>query len=146
MRCQYRHISPVEKMDRAQLRPRSLSPERGFLSYLSVRLAKHGGERQHDNLFASLVADVQNPIPPIDQVRFGDLRSHEIGGLLDGLHQIDDGGAASVNQHAVRIRTVEINLAHGSVSSRSSDADEHDPGLPWQTVTEVTIAAAGCDE
>ena len=63
---------------------------------LSVRLAQHGRKRHAEDLFAVIIADVQDPAAPIFQDWRRDERAHNEGGVVTRLGQIGDSAAASI--------------------------------------------------
>jgi hypothetical protein len=77
-----------------------------------MRFAEYGREGQHQDLFAAIVTDVQDPAAPIFQVGRHDERLHDKGGMITCLSQVNYSGTALVDQDAIDVGAMEINLSH----------------------------------
>src|SRR5882757_8410445 len=84
-----------------------------------MRLAKHGGEGDVENLIAGSIDDVQHPTAPIFHTRRHQERVHHQGGVVTRLGEVDHGGAAAIDQYAFGTGAMEIDLSHLSSPKQS---------------------------
>src|ERR1700740_3737037 len=77
-----------------------------------VRLAEDGGERQHKDFVAAVVGDMHDPVAPIFPICGHDVGASEALGVLAGLNQVVDGGAALVDQYVFCVGAVEEDVRH----------------------------------
>jgi hypothetical protein len=83
----------------------------GMVSSL-MRLAEDGGEGQDEDFVAAVVGDVHDPVAPIFRTGRHDVGAGETLGVLAGLDQAADGGAALIDQHVFFVGAVEEDVAH----------------------------------
>ena len=84
----------------------------GSMAILSVRLAEDEGERQNEDLFVEIVADMHDPVAPVFRVASHDQRPDDASRAIAGLGEIAHRFAGSVDPDFPGIRAVEINLGH----------------------------------
>jgi hypothetical protein len=68
------------------LKVRDAGPE--FLIAISIRLAKYGRERHNEKLIALVVADMQDPIPPILEATLACERLHRASSAIARLSEV----------------------------------------------------------
>src|ERR1700761_2047099 len=77
-----------------------------------VQLAENGSERQDEDLVAAVVGDMHDPVAPIFPVGGHDVGAGKALGVLAGLDQVADGGAALVDEHVFLVGAVEEDVGH----------------------------------
>jgi hypothetical protein len=82
------------------------------MAFPSMQLAENGSEWHSKNLFAEIVADMQNPTAPVFGGRGHEQRSNHESGLLVRFQKISDGCATSIDPGSVSIGTVKEDLSH----------------------------------
>jgi hypothetical protein len=74
--------------------------------------ADNGRKRHDEDLIAEIVADVQDPVAPVFGALRHDERAHDASGLITHISQIADGGAGLIDQDALTVGAMEIDLTH----------------------------------
>src|ERR1700756_3948027 len=77
-----------------------------------MQLAQDGGEWQHEDFVAAVVGDMHDPVAPIFPICGHDVGAGEALGMLAGLDQVADGGAALVDQYVFCVGAVEEDVRH----------------------------------
>src|SRR5947209_3026278 len=77
-----------------------------------MRLAEHGGEGQIEKILAIGAADMDHPIAPVFSAGRVDHRMHDLGGPVSRLGQAGHRGAVAIDQRAVQVGAVKIDLDH----------------------------------
>jgi hypothetical protein len=92
----------------------------------SMRLIEHESEGNNEELIALIVADMQDPVPPILKAALVGEGLHDAGRMIARLNQIVHHGAAVIEENLLRVGAVEKYLGHfqppsdGRVANRSA--------------------------
>src|SRR5436190_18857161 len=78
----------------------------------SARLAEHESEGNSEELIASVVTDMKNPVTPIVAAALAGEGFHEARRMIPRLSEIVHYGAAIVDENFLRIGAMEIDLGH----------------------------------
>jgi hypothetical protein len=79
---------------------------------LSTRLAEYEREGHHENLDASIIVDVQDPIPAILRAARHDEGPHNSCSVVTRLNEIVYSGAVLINQYPSVTGAMEIDVGH----------------------------------
>jgi hypothetical protein len=79
---------------------------------ISTWLIKYEAERDDEELIASVVTDMQNPITPIIEAALAGEGFHDARRMISRLSEIVHYGAAIVDENFLRIGAMEIDLGH----------------------------------
>jgi hypothetical protein len=77
-----------------------------------MRLTKNESERDHEELIAEIVVNVQNPAAPVFEAARRGKRPHDRGRLITHLREVINYGAAAIDQNSLRAGAVKIDLGH----------------------------------
>ena len=77
-----------------------------------MRLAEQGREGHVEDLFAGIIADVQDPGAPIFIAGRHNERPHHEGGMVTRLGQVAYGGTVSIDQYLFSVGAMKIELNH----------------------------------
>jgi len=89
-----------------------------------VGIAEHEGEGHDEELIALIVADMQDPVAPILKAELVGEGLHHTGRMIARLSKIVHRGAAAIDEHLLRIGTVEIDLGHVQLPSNGTGSHE----------------------
>src|SRR5215475_14061595 len=76
----------------------------------SMRLAEYESEWHDEELIALIVADMQDPVPPILEAALVGEGLHDAGRVIARFREIVHHGAAVIDEYLPRVGTVEIDL------------------------------------
>jgi hypothetical protein len=81
-------------------------------------LAEHESEWDNEELITEVVADVQDPGPPIFQAAYHRERPYDARRVVTRLRQVVNSDAAAISQDFLRARAVEVDLGHVHLPTR----------------------------